>query len=186
MAAINRAYTNNFPFFLLEQIWCTGLWQSVVGRCTYGNEVYSVVVPCGRVYFRVFRVETDDPFDSSAVILFSGSIPFIGAAFPQDVRATCRRVTTTNEGFSPKVWIVKCHYSTQVSTEPLDNPLLEPARTTWTTEQYQKTIMKDLLGKAEEYAVAPEFEEMLRSVPESEHNGPVFRVLANLKRERLC
>jgi hypothetical protein len=104
--------------------------------------------PAAILYSRVFRVRTDDRFTEAFSIMSSASIPQIGSTYPNDIRATCRRVRPTNEGFSPYIWIVHCSYSTEQSTQPSDNPLNDPVRITWGTESYSNVLMEDRDGNA--------------------------------------
>ena len=113
-----------------------------------GRDGEAATNPAAILYSRVFSVQTDDRYDNAYDIMSSGLVPQIGNTFPDDVRATCRRVRPTNEGFSPYVWLVHCFYSTEQSTEPSDNPLNDRAKIVWGTEAYSTVLTEDRDGNA--------------------------------------
>lgn len=98
-----------------------------------------------RRYTRVFRVTTGSNYDGWYVISGSPSLPVIGAVYPSDPEAYCRRRRGRNESFSKQVWIVTCAYSTEKELE--ENPLNEPAEIEWDTEQFQRPYVKDKDGE---------------------------------------
>jgi hypothetical protein len=95
-----------------------------------------------RQYTRVFRVKTDSNYDEAKTV--KAVCPPIGAVYPYDAFARCRRVRASNTSFSKRVWIVTCHYST--GTEIEENPLADPAEIEWVTENYQRIYVKDQAG----------------------------------------
>lgn len=98
-----------------------------------------------RQYSRVFRVITNNKFDTAVEATVTGT-PIIGNLFPSDNTAFCQRVTATQETFSPTVWIVTCSFSNkrQITT----NPLSDPTEFTWSSEQFQRPYFKDRSGEA--------------------------------------
>ncbi len=99
----------------------------------------------GRRYSRVFRVETNTNFDTAVEATASGT-PVIGDEFPSDDKAFCQNVSATQESFSPRVWLVTCSFSTE--QELASNPLDDPIKFIWGTEQFQRPYFKDRNGKA--------------------------------------
>lgn len=97
-----------------------------------------------RRYTRVFRATTNNNDDDASVVLTSAPMP--GSRYPTDFSAYLRRRKANNQSFSKRVWIVTCAYSTQVELE--EDPLNDPAEITWSTEQFQRPLVKDRDGKA--------------------------------------
>ncbi len=87
-------------------------------------------------YSRVFRANTDDPFDNAATVLAYVDCPRVGHLYPDDPRAFCQRVRPRNESFSKLVWIVTAGYSTE--REISENPLNDPAEIDWNTAFYTR------------------------------------------------
>ncbi len=102
-------------------------------------------VRSGRRHARVFRVKTNSNFDSDVDATFSGT-PIFGDRHPDDDAAFCQNVRADSVAFSPRVWIVTCSYSTE--QELVSDPLSDPTRFIWGTEQFQRPYFKDRNGNA--------------------------------------
>ena len=94
-----------------------------------------------RAYSRVFRVVTDNKADDFTVVEASGSLPYVGAVYPNDANAYCQKVTGSQESFSPKVWLVTAAYSNK--QEAAEDPTNDAAEIEWGTEQFQRPAFKD-------------------------------------------
>ena len=94
-----------------------------------------------RAYSRVFRVVTDNKTDDFTVVEASGSLPYVGIAYPNDANAYCQKVTGSQESFSPKVWLVTAAYSNK--KEAAEDPTNDDAEIEWDTEQFQRPAFKD-------------------------------------------
>lgn len=94
-------------------------------------------------YTDVWRVVTDSNLDDAPVVL--AAVPAIGAVHPSDWSAYCRRRSARNESFSKRVWIVTLAYSSEY--EVVENPLDEPARISWSTQQFTRPYEQDRDGK---------------------------------------
>ena len=97
-----------------------------------------------RRFTRVFQVITDNKFDTSVQVTFTGT-PVIGDLHPSDNGAFCQDVDARQQPFSPTVWIVTCSYSSKNENvvKDKDNPLNDTAQITWTTEQFQRVVAFD-------------------------------------------
>lgn len=97
-------------------------------------------------YTRVFRATTSSNLDEAVVVLGASACPGIGAIYPTDIRAKCRRIRARNESFSKRVWLVTAGYSTEYEVE--ENPLDDPVVIEWNTEQFQRPFYKNRQGAA--------------------------------------
>lgn len=108
------------------------LWQGRDGDYSISGE---------RTYTRVFRVVTDSKTDDFTTVQASGSLPYVGIAYPNDANAFCQKLTGSQESFSPKVWLVTAAYSNK--QEAAEDPTNDAAEIEWDTEQFQRPIFKD-------------------------------------------
>jgi hypothetical protein len=92
-------------------------------------------------YTDIYRAETDDNFTEPETVKADSRCPKIGQPMLRDPRAYCQLVNAVNESFSKQVFLITVGYSTE--RELAENPLQEPARITWHTEQYQEPVMFD-------------------------------------------
>lgn len=102
-----------------------------------------------RTYTRVWRAVTDNPNDNGAIV--QAAAPAYMTPFPYDFTATLQRLSVRNESFSKRVWIVTGSYSTELEQPeggPSENPLADPARIRWSTQQFSRPFRKDRDGKA--------------------------------------
>lgn len=97
-------------------------------------------------YTRVFRVVTDSNDDSAKTIVDYGDCPKIGDSHPDDPTAFCQGVRPRNESFSKRVWLVTVLYSNQIELSV--DPMADPVKYTWHTEQFQRPISIDKDGEA--------------------------------------
>ncbi len=97
-----------------------------------------------RRYTRLFRVVSDDSFELPSNIYGACGIQR-GDPYPGDPGAWCQRASKRNESFSPKIWQVTFGYSSEREIQP--NPLNDPARITWSDEQFQRPLIKDRNGR---------------------------------------
>jgi len=95
-----------------------------------------------RKHTRVFRVVTDNQFDTSKDVL--NVLPSLGSLHPRDSAAYCTDVAVTNESFSKLVWKVTLSYSTE--RELNKNPLLIPAAIEWSSSATQYGFVLDAEG----------------------------------------
>ena len=112
-----------------------------------GRDGADDVTSAGKVtrrYTRVFRITVDDATDTAATIYGSGVVPMLGAPMPGDPTAWLRQRQCTSVGFSKTVWILTCSYSSEY--EMAEDPLAEPAKITWRTEQFQIAAAHDVNG----------------------------------------
>jgi len=91
-----------------------------------------------RRYTRVFRAITSAATDGPAIIQADARCPDLGAVYPGDLTAFCRRVRCRNESFSKTVWIVTCAYSSEHEIE--EDPLLDPVEIEWQTAAYREVV----------------------------------------------
>jgi len=94
---------------------------------------------------RVFRCRCDSNLDRSPVVMDYASCPKIGAAHPDDAELRCIGVTPDqNEGRT--WWQITCDYSNEYDI--YENPLNDPAKTSWSTETFQTPVWRDIHGNA--------------------------------------
>ena len=106
-----------------------------------------------RTYDRVFLVRTDDktdsPWDVAAAfnnVALISPVIVIGSAYPDDANAYANRMVPDNHSETPFAYEVTIGYSTR--TALADNPLNDPPKIEWGTEQFQKPAVEDLNGDA--------------------------------------
>jgi len=102
-----------------------------------------------RRYTRVFRVVTETVTDEAVKVrdlLKENKGIVLGSWYPEDTLARCRRIRARQESFSKHVWLVTCAYSTEFEVE--EDPLSDPPRITWNTDQYTRPYHKDRSGNA--------------------------------------
>jgi len=98
-----------------------------------------------RRYTRVWRVITDDREDEGPTIL--AALPPIGSIYSAaDPAAWLRHLHPSNASFSPYVWICTGAYSSEFEVK--ENPLEEPAKITWKTQNFRRPYTKDRENKA--------------------------------------
>lgn len=102
-----------------------------------------------RQYTRVFRVRTNNKFDTAVEVKLSG-VPVLKDLHNVDNGAFCQDIDAKQEPFSPTIWIVTCSYSSKNENvvKDKDNPLNDVAQITWTTEQFQRVAAFDRDGDA--------------------------------------
>jgi len=96
-----------------------------------------------RTYTRVFRVTTNSNMDD-AVTVAQGVGISLGAVYPTDPAARCRRIRPRNESFSKRVWIVTYSYSTGPEIE--EDPTNDPAEITWSGQVFEAEYYQDRWG----------------------------------------
>lgn len=92
-------------------------------------------------YTRVFRVWTSSPYDEAQTVLLDPRIPSIGSPYPWNFNSYCQKQNAKNQSQGKRHWIVTCSYSSDY--EMSENPLDEPARWVWRTEEIEKEMMVD-------------------------------------------
>jgi hypothetical protein len=102
------------------------------------NTDFSVDVECTRV----FHADTDDNYDDDRIILAYGSCPRLGSRHPNDIALWCNKRDAKQD--AGKIhWVVTVGYSNE---EFAENPLDEPAKTSWNTENFQEVVEEDTGG----------------------------------------
>lgn len=89
-------------------------------------------------YTDIWRAETNTNFTEPETVKAHANCPRIGRQHNRDPRAYCRSLSAVNEPFSKQVFLVTAGFSTEY--EMAEDPLAEPARTSWHTEQYQVPV----------------------------------------------
>ena len=94
-----------------------------------------------------WRVDTTSNSTDDADIMAHASAPTIGSVHDND--ATCRCIHVECSPESPgqkKQWLFRARYTNQFDIR--ENPLSDPAQTTWSAESYQVIVERDLDGDA--------------------------------------
>lgn len=93
---------------------------------------------------RVFHADTDSNYDTAKTVLSYGSCPNLGAQHPSDLTLYVNERKATNEE-GKRHWVVTIGYTNE---EFAENPLDEPAKTSWDTEIFQQVAETDVDGEA--------------------------------------
>lgn len=120
----------------------------------------------GREETRVFWVRTDDPNDSTAVVLNHVLIPRIGQPIIGDEFLRCADVTATIKAGSAKIWDVIAEYRTFKARDaaPEDDPFSESNRVSTGTWEGTEPVRVDHDGKPIVNSAGQEFEIIEREV----------------------
>jgi len=94
---------------------------------------------------RHFWAKTNAKTDDDVTVLAYVSCPVVGDAHPNDADCYCIQRSATNRNDS-YVWDIDCHYSDEFEIKT--NPLLDPAKIQWNTEQFQTPVWRDRDGNA--------------------------------------
>lgn len=103
-----------------------------------------------RKYTKVYQVICDNLADDPNYILRHPSTPKIGQSYTlgngTDLYATCVSVDIESTDH-PLVFHLTAQYDTaRLVDATFDNPLLAPAELTWTFAEYQRPMVRDILG----------------------------------------
>lgn len=93
---------------------------------------------------RVFHADTDDAYDDAGTVLAYASCPKLGSVHPTNV-ALWVNSRQADQETGKKHWVVTIGYTNE---EFAENPLDEPAKTSWDTETFQKVAETDVDGDA--------------------------------------
>lgn len=128
--------------------------MSVVS-CTYaiGNR-NAMAIPGLDTEFDVpYNIVVDSVNDNAATIYASGLLPARFTPFPDNVFATCRRVSIHNERNAPLIWRAVAHYSSAPLSKDEEekgavaNPCNRRAIVKWGSIAYQTPAVFDVNGK---------------------------------------
>jgi hypothetical protein len=98
-----------------------------------------------RRYTRAFLLETTDRTDGPFAVGSDLNLPVIGSLHPEDMNAWC--VSLKVENSNPwKGWTVTADYTSE--REITEDPTVEPAAITWSSEQFQRPVIYDNSGNA--------------------------------------
>lgn len=94
-----------------------------------------------RTYQRVFKLSTSAVSDDAVAVGSNASLPMIGSVHPSEAGAWCESLQVEND--KPwRGWKVTATYTTE--REINTNPTNDPAVITWSTEQFQKPVVRDI------------------------------------------
>ncbi len=112
-----------------------------------GREEYMATGITVTTYTRTFRLGTNDPDDDATAVFLYASTPNIGASHPNHANARCNsRQTQPLEIATKTYWALAVNYTTQWDIR--EDPLDDPAKTTWATESYQTPAVEEIDGNA--------------------------------------
>lgn len=98
-----------------------------------------------RRYTRAFLLETTSQMDGPFAVGSDLDLPVIGSLHPEDNNAWC--VSLRVENSNPwKGWTVTAEYTSE--REITEDPTVEPAAITWSSEQFQRPVIYDNTGNA--------------------------------------
>lgn len=102
-----------------------------------------------REYTRVFNVQTDNPSDGSAIVMFAVGIPRIYSVYSSgnetDLGAFCKSVEPEQDSASRTFWKVTCRYDSKFDVnkagQQVDpDPTHQPAVISWTSNHYTRVV----------------------------------------------
>lgn len=103
-----------------------------------------------RVYYKRFRVITDDIADGPQKVRSGFGMPRIGEPYingnDADILATCVDIDVKATA-SPFVWMLVATYDTSRLVDVVvDNPLNQPAEISWAFTEYERPLVRDARG----------------------------------------
>ena len=100
----------------------------------------------GSTGVRVYRVISDDQFESPAIVMNATGVPALGDTYPGSftVRCTDRTPSLQDAANSRMVWLVTCSYKSILSQDERDradkpNPLDRKSRIVWKSQKVMRT-----------------------------------------------
>lgn len=103
----------------------------------------------GATGVRVYRVISDDQFESPAIVMNATGVPLLGDVYPGSftVRCTDRTPSLQDPQNSRMVWLVTCSYKSILSQDERDraehpNPLDRKARIVWKSQKVMRTYRR--------------------------------------------
>jgi len=128
-----------------------------------------------RSYTREFLVKTNSRSDGPYTAGSAAGLPLIGSTHPEDFAAWCRSIDVSPAaGGSAQAWLVTFNYSSE--WEMNENPLFEPAKISWSFEQFQRPAIIDLNG----YAVLNSAGDPFDPPAMRDNSRPIVSVTKNL------
>ena len=123
----------------------TGFSENFKGRS--GREEYLPTGITVTTHTRTFLVATGNKADDDTVILSYSATPKIGASHPNHANARCNSRQAQPVSDETKFhWMLVVNYTTQWDIR--EDPLDDPAKTTWATESYQTPVFEEINGNA--------------------------------------
>ena len=129
-----------------------------------------------RTYTRSFLVKTDSKSDGAYTAGSAAGLPLIGSTHPEDLTAWCRSLSVApfNGENAPMAWTVTANYSSE--WQLAENPLFEPAKITWSFEQFQTVAVQDKDG----YAIVNSAGDLFDPPIMKDDSRPIVSVTKNL------
>lgn len=90
---------------------------------------------------RCWRVRTDSNYDGADTVL--NAFPGVGAQHLSNPYLFIRRRRAVNESNSKRLWIVTLNFSNDTGQQKSENPLMDPAKISWSTETSQEPAFVD-------------------------------------------